>query len=64
MTIPEYSQLYKHWTYTARPELLPVDERVKLAYDRAKEVTLAWSEFSHILAAFHADQNQTSVSKT
>lgn len=42
--IPEYSRLYNHWTYTTRPELLPVDERVKLAYDRAKQITLTWGE--------------------
>lgn len=43
-SIPKYSNLYEHWTYTTRPELLELDDRVKLAYDRAKAITLAWSE--------------------
>lgn len=41
---PAASDTYKHWTFTLRPELLTYDERVKLAYARAKAITLAWSK--------------------
>lgn len=47
---PTASDTYKHWTFTLRPELLTYDQRVKLAYARAKAITLAWSRsFSPLL---------------
>lgn len=37
------NQLYNHPSFSTRSEFLPVDERVLLAYDRAKAVLRAWS---------------------
>ncbi|KAJ3543972.1 hypothetical protein NM688_g5795 [Phlebia brevispora] len=37
------NHLYEHPTFSTRPEFLSVDERVTLAYDRAKAVLKAWN---------------------
>lgn len=43
------SRLYDHQVFSVRSEFLSVDERVLLAYDRAKAVLRAWGTSNFVL---------------
>lgn len=45
------NKLYEHPAFAARSEFLSVDDRVLLAYHRAKAVLKAWSKSLELLVA-------------